>query len=73
MLFVLPNKEDGLSALEDKLVHTDLDKLLKDLQETKVEVTIPKFKVEKTIDLNDILKSVSYKIALLVTTNRIIN
>lgn len=61
LLLVLPNKLDGLNQLEAKLVHTDLESLLKDLSLAKVDVTIPKFKLEYDIDLKDSLKSVSPK------------
>ncbi|KAG8268933.1 hypothetical protein J6590_011542 [Homalodisca vitripennis] len=61
MVFILPNKEDGLQAMEAKLAETSLESILKDLRDTRVEVTIPKFKVEQTLKLKDILQKMGLK------------
>ena len=58
MFIILPHDIDGISELEKKLAGFDLSKILTHLPEKQVEVTIPKFKLEETTDLNDILKEV---------------
>jgi serine protease inhibitor len=60
MVFVLPNKEDGLAELEAKLATTSMDSVLTGLNEVRVEVTIPKFKIEQEINLKDVLNKVSF-------------
>ncbi|XP_046677538.1 intracellular coagulation inhibitor 2-like [Homalodisca vitripennis] len=44
-----------------KLAETSLESILKDLRDTRVEVTIPKFKVEQTLKLKDILQKMGLK------------
>lgn len=58
LLTVLPNSRTGLSALETKLKNYDLNKITDQMSVKLVNVTIPKFKVESEIKLNDILKAV---------------
>lgn len=57
-VIVLPNSRSGLSALESKLKNTDLTNIFEQMYTQEVEVTIPKFKVEFEISLNDALKKV---------------
>lgn len=59
MIFVLPNKEGTLPEVEDKLSTMSLRRLLNGLSENKVEVTIPKFSLEMTINLKDTLSKVT--------------
>jgi len=58
MFIILPHDIDGISELEKKLAGVDLSKILTHLPELEVEVSIPKFKLEETTDLNDILTEV---------------
>lgn len=58
-VIVLPNQRSGLAALEKKLRDWDLTKLTNDMYPQEVDVTIPKFKVEFEINLNDVLKKVT--------------
>lgn len=58
MLFVLPNSKTGLSALETKLNDYDLSKVSPQIERHLVKVAIPKFKVEHTVDLKQILPKV---------------
>lgn len=53
MVFVLPDKRDGLAELEAKLATVQLLNIDKDLKQIKAEVTIPKFKLEESLDLVD--------------------
>ncbi|XP_055317899.1 antichymotrypsin-2-like isoform X3 [Sitodiplosis mosellana] len=55
-VIVLPNSRTGLPALEAKLKNYDLAKITDQMHKHEVEVTIPKFKVEFEISLNDVLK-----------------
>lgn len=58
MFIILPCDIDGISELENRLAGVDLSKILTQLREQKMEVSIPKFKLEETTDLNDILTEV---------------
>lgn len=61
MVFVLPDKRDGLVEVEAKLATTDLNNIDKKLQRVKVEVCIPKFKLEESLDLVDHLKEMGMR------------
>ena len=60
MLIVLPNEITGLDAILDKLAagHNLLSEL-DNMHQMKVQVTIPKFKIETEIDLIELLPKVS--------------
>ena len=58
MFIILPHDIDGISKLENKLAGVDLSNILSYLPEVEVEVSIPKFKLEETTDLNEILREV---------------
>lgn len=58
-VIVLPNHRTGLAKLESDLRNYDLGKIVDDMYEQEVDVTIPKFKVEFEINLNDVLKKVT--------------
>lgn len=58
-VIVLPNAKNGLSALESKLKDYDLSKIGELMHFNRYEISIPKFKVEYEIKLNDVLKNVS--------------
>nr|WIM01378.1 serpin [Limnephilus flavicornis] len=57
MVIILPNQVDGLAALEEKLSQksTDLKSLVQNLYQAEVTVALPKFRIESTIDLNEVL------------------
>lgn len=59
MVFVLPDKRDGLAEVECKLSNTNLSELHKKLREVEVEVSIPRFKLEESLDLVNTLREVS--------------
>lgn len=54
-LVILPNKRTGLSALETKLKNTDLKTITEQLNREYVQVSMPKFKIEYTVSLKDVL------------------
>jgi serpin B len=56
MFIILPHDVDGISKLEEKLASKNLSKILGRLPQREVNVSVPKFKLEETTDLKDILK-----------------
>lgn len=58
MIFILPNRRTGLSALESKLTDYDLSSVTDEMSIIKMDVSIPKFTVEFRMELNDVLKNV---------------
>ncbi|KAJ4435298.1 hypothetical protein ANN_17908 [Periplaneta americana] len=52
----MPYQANGISKLEEKLAGSNLSEILKHLPVREVEVTMPKFKLEETTDLNEILQ-----------------
>ncbi|CAH2107512.1 unnamed protein product [Euphydryas editha] len=59
-VFVLPHEIDGIKELEEKLKDPAiLDKVTKDMVEVEVEVFLPKFKIETTTNLKEILSKVN--------------
>lgn len=59
MLILLPDEIDGLAALESKLETVNLGDTVRYLEQPTVTVSLPKFKLEETMELNQILKNVS--------------
>jgi serpin B len=57
MLVLLPRDVNGLVRLEESLVVKNLDKWKKNLQETEVEVSLPRFELTFPFRLDDTLKS----------------
>lgn len=61
MIVVLPNKRNGLAALDEKLKQTNLSSIVGQMRTSdKVEVFLPKFKVEFEVSLPETLKKVSH-------------
>lgn len=61
MLILLPDKKNGLSELEKQLPNIDLQDLLSKLKESTVNVDIPKFTFDKSLELNEVLKKLNIK------------
>ncbi|CAF4776680.1 unnamed protein product [Pieris macdunnoughi] len=62
MILVLPNEVDGITRLEEKLRDPSaLNDAIYKMYSTKVEVTIPKFKIETTTDLKEVLSKMGVK------------
>lgn len=59
MMVILPNSKTGLPALESKLNTINLSELSQNMYSEEVNVEIPKFKIEFSIELNDPLKKVN--------------
>lgn len=58
MVFVLPNSVTGLPAVETKLKSYEFKTIVEKMEPENIDVSIPKFKVEFDIKLNDALKNV---------------
>lgn len=61
MIFILPDSKDGLDALEKQLTRSSLVKLIGDLGESKVNVVIPKFRIEQSFKLKSLLKALGLR------------
>ncbi|KAI0208456.1 Serpin B3, partial [Lamellibrachia satsuma] len=61
MYILLPNTVDGLAALEAQLTSVKLNNAISDMEEAKVDVSIPKFTMTLTLDLNTMLKAMGMK------------
>ncbi|KAK3886863.1 hypothetical protein Pcinc_008976 [Petrolisthes cinctipes] len=56
MVFVLPDEKEGLQSVESKMAEMNLKEIDQRLRSVEVKVTIPKFKLEESIELVDTLK-----------------
>jgi len=59
MLILLPNEIDGLKAMEEKLQnsnYSDIAEITRRLRKRKVNISMPKFKIQSTIDLKEPLQ-----------------
>ncbi|XP_008481779.1 serine protease inhibitor 3/4 isoform X6 [Diaphorina citri] len=69
MHIFLPNKRDGLASLEEKLFqHSEsfaekFGNIVKSTFKTEVEVTLPRFKIESTWEMNDLCKKLGMEVA----------
>lgn len=61
MILIVPEALDGLSDVESKLASLNLTKELSDLHETTVDLKLPKFKIEDTMDLTGKLQEMGMK------------
>lgn len=60
-VIVLPNSRTGLTELELKIKDYGLTNIMSKMSKQKLDIRLPKFKVDYTIDLSDPLKHVSIK------------
>ncbi|XP_076671483.1 serine protease inhibitor 3/4 isoform X12 [Andrena cerasifolii] len=70
MVIILPNEINGLPMVEKKLQGMSIADILKQGYEREVQLQLPKFKIEKKIDLNSVLEKV-YHIILQLHKNYI--
>lgn len=56
MIIILPKTKTGIKELEKKMVNLDLSAVIKDMYSVDVDLSLPKFKIESTIELNEPLK-----------------
>ncbi len=57
MLIILPRQIDGIYRLEETMTYENVIQCIDQLQERNVMVTIPRFKIESTLDLGPTLMS----------------
>lgn len=60
MFIVLPDDRDGLRSIEDRIALSDFETITAGLHQQTVRVKLPKFKIEKEINLRLILPKVSF-------------
>lgn len=58
MLIILPNERNGIGYLESKLASVDIAGMVSNMQYSEVNVALPKFRIESTLMLNNILEEV---------------
>lgn len=58
MVIILPREIDGLTELMPQIAHIDIDKLLKNGRKQEIKLYLPRFKVESTVLLNNVLQKV---------------
>jgi serpin B len=63
MRIFLPRQPEGLAAFEKDLGGERMDKLMNSLQSERVEVWLPRFKVESGIQLGDVLEAMGMTLA----------
>lgn len=56
---ILPNTRDGLAAMQDKLRKKEFDLSKIEFYSTKVQLSMPKFKLEETMDIKAIYQQVN--------------
>ncbi|GLV39191.1 Serpin 42Da [Carabus blaptoides fortunei] len=56
MLIILPNEMDGITKLQEKIKDVDVVNIMQNMYETTVEVSVPKFKIETTSPMKEMLK-----------------
>lgn len=60
MLFILPHSKTGLQSLEDHLKKVAFEEIVEGMNEIKVTVKLPKFRIETEMEMNGVLKAVSW-------------
>ncbi|KAI4462597.1 serine protease inhibitor serpin [Holotrichia oblita] len=62
LMIILPRSKTGIQALEKKLVTKDLGAISRTLRNVEVILSLPKFKIETTMDLNGPLQELGMDI-----------
>ncbi|KAK6194762.1 hypothetical protein SNE40_000328 [Patella caerulea] len=55
MVLLLPQQIDGVTSLVNNLTPSKLNKLMKEMTEVKVDIALPKFKLEADLNLKEVL------------------
>lgn len=61
----MPNKIGGLGEMETKLASTNFDEIMNDMTMTYINLTMPKFKIEHSVNLLPVCNKVSIYVSLL--------
>ncbi|XP_055630061.1 serine protease inhibitor 42Dd-like isoform X4 [Toxorhynchites rutilus septentrionalis] len=56
MLILLPHERDGLGQLEENLLNLNISDMLTKMRSQEVELSLPKFKIEFNVDLQETLE-----------------
>ena len=64
MIIILPDEIDGLIKVEKNLENISINYLKEIASSVPLRLFVPKFKIESTIELNDVLSRVSFLIYL---------
>lgn len=59
MLLLIPNDGNSVKTVARDMQHSQLNQIVNELKPTEIILELPKFEIEYTGDLVDILKSVS--------------
>lgn len=59
MFVILPDEVEGLDSVENKIASSNFETIIHEMYNVEVQILLPKFKIEKTIQLNDVLCKVS--------------
>lgn len=66
MVILLPDAKDGLKDLELNLSKIKLPDILDNMTKYKVQVKLPRFRLEQSIDLSEILSTVSEFLQIII-------
>ncbi|RZC36279.1 Serpin domain containing protein [Asbolus verrucosus] len=61
MIIILPSERNGIKDLELKLASSDINELADNFATYEVSVSIPKFKMEQTMDLDTVMTEIGLK------------
>ncbi|OWF49040.1 Leukocyte elastase inhibitor [Mizuhopecten yessoensis] len=61
MVIILPNSVDGLSNIDENISLTMITEIIKEMRQQKVEVALPKFKIEAKFDLKSVLSKLGIR------------
>lgn len=59
MIILLPDAKDGLKNLENNISKIKLHKLVEQMSKYDVNVKLPRFKIEQSLQLEEVLSNVS--------------
>lgn len=69
MFIVLPFENEGLDQVIRNLSSTSFDAIFKDMEDTVVNITLPKFRFDSNVNLNNVVKEVKTWVAKYSTRN----
>jgi len=61
MYIILPNSRTGLNKVKNKLNSINFAEILNQMQPTEVELSLPKFKIQKELNLFELLPSMGIR------------
>ena len=67
MLILMPKAGDGIGALEKNLSAKQLANTLRSLQSRRIDLSLPRFKIEQSVALAQVLQALGMKLRVLST------